>query len=61
MEDGLREIADALPEAHGERYAEANQRMIDPVGDDSPRSLYPESGRGRCHLASERDQAELTS
>jgi aryl-alcohol dehydrogenase-like predicted oxidoreductase len=28
-EDDLREIEDALPQARGERYAEANQRMID--------------------------------
>ena len=27
--DDLREIEEALPEAHGARYAEANQRMID--------------------------------
>jgi len=27
--DDLREIEDALPEEHGDRYSEANQRMID--------------------------------
>lgn len=27
--DDVREIEEALPEAHGARYAEANQRMID--------------------------------
>jgi hypothetical protein len=28
-DDDLREIEDALPDAQGDRYSEANQRMID--------------------------------
>src|SRR5262249_42814441 len=56
--DDLRKIDAALPEAQGERYSEANQRMIDRSRGFALRSVRRSSGASRLGPRAQRERRE---